>query len=50
MPVRSIIEGTPVLIVVDIQGGESNVDPDPDADVGIPLMPGYDAAMERAPS
>ena len=50
MPERSLIEGTPVLIVVDIQGGESNVDPDPDADVGIPLMPGYDAAMEKAPA
>ena len=48
MPVRDIIEGTPVLIVVDIQGGEDNVSENPD-EVGIPLMPGYDAAMERAP-
>ena len=56
---REIIEGTPVLVVVDIQGGESNPSPtdtsaDPDAeangDAGIPLMPGYDAAMANAPA
>ena len=46
MPVRDIIEGTPVLIVVDIQGGEEAAgDGDPD----IPLMPGYDQALHRAP-
>ncbi len=49
MPVREIIEGTPVLIVIDIQGGEDNVSEDP-AEVSIPLMPGYDAAMEKAPT
>ena len=43
---RDLIEGRPVLIVIDIQGGgaanagESN----------IPFMPGYAAAMDRAPA
>lgn len=46
-PARSLIEGRPVLIVVDIQGGEP--DPETDVEKGIPLMDGYDAAMTKAP-
>lgn len=42
---RDIIEGKPVLIVVDIQGGEPS-----EGEPSIPLMPGYDAAMEGAPA
>ncbi len=42
---RQLIEGRPVLMVVDIQGGE----PDEGEEKGIPLMPGYNAAMQRAP-
>ncbi len=48
MPVqtkRKIIEGQPVLIVIDIQGGE----PDPDAPASIPCMEGYDDRMANAP-
>ena len=44
---RALIEGRPVLIVVDIQGGEP--DPASGQEKGIPLMPGYDEAMSRAP-
>ncbi len=44
---RALIEGKLVLVVVDIQGGESNVDDDGDS--VIPLMAGYDAAMAHAP-
>ena len=52
---RDIIEGTPVLVVVDIQGGEANSSPtdsptDHDAAAGIPLMEGYDEAMANAPA
>jgi len=48
MAQREIIEGQPVLVVVDIQGGESK---DEDhGQVSIPLMPGYDAAMANAPT
>ena len=47
--VRELIEGQPVLVVVDIQGGETNTSEEPGADVSIPLMPGYDDAMENAP-
>lgn len=46
---RKIIEGQPVLVVVDIQGGE----PDPEAadqTTSIPLMDGYDEAMSGAPA
>ncbi len=43
---RKLIEGRPVLVVVDIQGGES-VD---GAESAIPFMPGYQEAMDRAPS
>ncbi len=42
---RELIEGNPVLVVIDIQGGETKSDDES----GIPLMPGYDAAMDRAP-
>jgi len=42
-----LIEGQPVLVVIDIQGGEGAV-----ADDGptIPLMPGYDERMAGAPA
>lgn len=43
---RKLIEGQPVLVVIDIQGGES-VD---GAESAIPFMPGYQAAMDRAPA
>ncbi len=43
---RKLIEGRPVLVVVDIQGGES-VD---GSESAIPFMPGYQEAMDRAPS
>lgn len=42
---RDLIEGQPVLVVVDIQGGES-VDGEESA---IPFMPRYQEAMDRAP-
>lgn len=48
MPERQLIEGTPVLIVIDIQGGESAAAAAPDGPA-IPLMPGYDARMASAP-
>ncbi len=44
---RTLIEGRPALIVIDIQGGESNVSDGGDA--SIPLMPGYDARMDGVP-
>lgn len=47
---REIIEGTPVLVVIDIQGGEASNGASDDAPAAIPLMPGYDAAMEGAPA
>ena len=43
---RNIIEGRPVLIVVDIQGGA----PADDQPSALPFMPGYGAAMDRAPA
>jgi nicotinamidase-related amidase len=45
-PPRALIEGQPVLVVIDIQGGESD-DPEGSA---IPFMPGYQQAMDRAPA
>ncbi len=42
---RELIEGTPVLVVIDIQGGEERSD-EPS---GIPLMPDYDERMQLAP-
>lgn len=44
MPTRNLIEGTPVLVVVDIQGGA----PEPGGS-SMPFMDGYGDAMERAP-
>ena len=46
MPARMIIEGNPVLIVVDIQGGEEAAGDGPQ---DIPLMAGYDERLRRAP-
>jgi hypothetical protein len=43
MATRGLIEGRPVLIVIDIHGAAS-VDDGPSA---IPFMPGYDDAMNR---
>ena len=43
---RTLIEGNPVLVLVDIQGGESK-DGEPSA---IPFMPDYDKRMEGVPS
>ena len=43
---RDLIEGRPVLVVIDIQGGASTSD-EPSA---IPFMDGYEAAMDRVPA
>ena len=43
MSKRDIIEGQPVLIVVDIQKGDTSGEPS-----GIPSMPGYQKRMEPA--
>jgi len=48
MPARELLEGKPVLIVIDIQGGESNVSDDGAA--SIPLMDGYDDRMKGVPA
>ncbi len=45
MPIRQLIEGNPVLVVVDIQGGP----PDPSSESTMPFMPGYQTRMDRAP-
>ena len=42
---RELIEGQPVLLVIDIQGGPSNGD-EPSS---IPFMPGYQDRMDCAP-
>ena len=42
---RKLIEGKPVLVVIDIQGGDESSN----EDGGIPLMDGFDEAMDRAP-
>lgn len=47
VPRRSLIEGRPVLVVIDIQGGEAAVGADGPA---IPLMPGYDERMAGVPA
>ena len=44
-PKRKLIEGQPVLLVIDIQGGESVED-----DHAIPAMPDYQDYMDRAPA
>ena len=43
---RKLIEGQPVLVVIDIQGGESDSN-EPSA---IPFMPDYQKQMDRAPA
>ncbi|MDN5764835.1 MAG: cysteine hydrolase [Humibacillus sp.] len=43
---RDLIEGQPVLIVIDIQGGGSTRP----GESSIPFMPGYKEAMDRAPA
>jgi nicotinamidase-related amidase len=43
---RDLIEGRPVLVVIDIQGG-GTAEPGESA---IPFMPGYADAMDRAPA
>lgn len=43
---RALIEGTPVLVVIDIQGGESPSD-EPSS---MPFMSDYQEYMDRAPS
>ncbi|MFW2380928.1 MAG: cysteine hydrolase family protein [Acidimicrobiales bacterium] len=43
---RDLIEGQPVLVVIDIQGGESDGD-EPSA---IPFMADYQERMDRAPA
>ena len=48
MPVRELLEGKPVLLVIDIQGGESNTNDD--GETSIPLMEGYDARMDGVPA
>ena len=48
---RPIIEGRPALLVIDIQGGEQAASAlPPGSEPGIPLMPGYDERMSRAPA
>ncbi len=42
---RQLIEGQPVLVVIDIQGGE----PDDGSPSAIPFMPDYQVHMDRAP-
>lgn len=48
MPVRELLEGTPTLLVIDIQGGESNTSDN--GETSIPLMEGYDARMDGVPA
>ena len=43
---RQLIEGQPVLVVIDIQGGE----PDDGEPSAIPFMSDYQAHMDRAPA
>ncbi len=45
-PTHELIEGRPVLIVIDIQGGGAGGS----GESAIPFMPGYQDAMGRAPS
>ncbi len=42
---RELIEGRPVLLVIDIQGGPSNGE----GSSSMPFMPGYQERMDRAP-
>ncbi len=43
---RSLIEGRPVLVVIDIQGGA----PTGSDEAALPFMPGYQDRMDRAPA
>ena len=43
---RALLEGNPVLVVIDIQGGDSGTD-EPSA---IPFMADYQTHMDRAPA
>jgi len=47
---RALIEGKPVLIVVDIQGGDSGDNTGNDQPSAIPFMSDYQEYMDRAPS
>jgi biuret amidohydrolase len=47
MATRALIEGNPVLVVIDIQGGESS---DGDGASTMPFMPGYQERMDNAPA
>ncbi len=47
MAERDLIQGRPVLVVVDIQGGGAAESPE---NYAIPLMPGYAEAMDLAPA
>ncbi len=46
-PPRNLIEGQPVLVVIDIQGGDSGSDDEPSA---LPFMSDYGDYMDRAPA
>ncbi len=43
---RQLVEGRPVLVVIDIQGGGSAES----GESAMPFMPGYGAAMDRVPA
>lgn len=43
---RKLIEGQPVLVVIDIQGGGAT----DGSESSIPFMPGYHEAMDRVPA
>jgi nicotinamidase-related amidase len=45
-PERSLIEGQPVLVVIDVQGGE----PVGDGPSTMPFMAGYQERMDRVPA
>ncbi len=45
---RNLIEGQPVLVVIDIQGGAGDIDDD--APSSMPFMADYDDYMDRAPA
>jgi nicotinamidase-related amidase len=45
---RKLIEGQPVLVVIDIQGGDTAIN-DPSSSA-IPLMPDFQKHMDRAPA
>lgn len=49
MPERKMIEGQPVLLVIDIQGGEVAQEAAGGDEVSIPLMEGYDERLAAAP-